>query len=359
MTVYYRVQEAELSRLTRQVFEACGMLPEQAAVLADNLVQGELHGLGSHGVSRLLPTYARRLQHGGINPRPAMRVISRRGTTGVVDGDGGPGALVGQFAMDLVLDMAREHGSGWVAARNSSHFGAAFLFARRALPLGMFGFASTAAIPMVLPYGGRLPALGTNPLCVAVPGGKRGNIILDMATSVVARGKVQVAVLEHKDIPLGWAVDRNGTPTTSAIEGAKGYLLPLGAYKGYGLATIVEVFSSVLSGAAVASQIGEMFTNADTPQRMGHFFGALDIAGFMPVAEFQERVDALIGYLKATPLADGVEEILVPGEPEARKAAANLLAGIPLAEDVVSAIQQVAADLDVEPLTVICEAPQE
>jgi len=355
MTVYYHVQEAELTRLTRQVFEACGMLPKEAAVVADNLVQGELHGLSSHGVSRLLPVYARRLQHGGINPRPALRVVSRRGTTGVVDGDGGPGAVVGQFAMDLALEMARDHGSGWVAARNSSHFGAAFLFARRALPLGMLGFATTAAIPMVLPYGGRKPALGTNPLCVAVPGGRRGNIILDMATSVVARGKVQVAVLEHKDIPLGWAVDRDGNPTTSAVEGAKGYLLPLGTYKGYGLATIVEVFSSVLSGAAIASQIGEMFTNFDTPQRMGHFFGALDVNGFMPLSEFQERVDALITYLKSVPLAEGVEEILVPGEPEARKAAQYRATGIPLAEDVVSATQQLAAELGVEPLTVICE----
>ena len=355
MTVYYRVQESELDRFTRQVFEACGMSAENAAILADNLVQGELHGLGSHGVSRLLPTYAKRLQHAGMNPRPTTRVLSRRGTTAVVDGDDGPGALVGQFAMDIVLEMAHQYGSGWVAARNSSHFGAAFLFARRALPLGMIGFASTAAIPMVLPYGGQEPALGTNPLCVAVPGGERGDIILDMATSVVARGKVQLAVLEHKGIPLGWAVDQHGNPTTSAVEAAKGYLLPLGTYKGYGLATIVEVLSSVLSGAAIASQIGVMFTDMSTPQRMGHFFGALDVAGFMPIEEFRERVDALIEYVKATPLADGVEEILVPGEPEARKAALNRASGIPLAEDVVSAIQQVAAELCVEPLAVIGE----
>ncbi len=356
MTRYYRVQETELDRFTRQVFEACGMTPEGAAILADNLVQGELHGLGSHGVSRLLPTYAQRLLGGGINPRPTLRVLSRRGTTGVVDGDAGPGALVGQFAMDLVLEMAREFGSGWVTARNSQHFGAAFLFARRALPLGMIGFATTAAIPMVLPYGGKRPALGTNPLCVAVPGGERGNIILDMATSVVARGKVQVAVLEHKDIPLGWAVDADGNPTTSAVEGAKGYLLPLGAYKGYGLATIVEVFSSVLSGAAVASEIGAMFTDASTPQRMGHFFGALDVAGFLPVDEFRARVDALIAYLKSVPKADGVEEILVAGEPEARRAAVNRVAGIPLAEDVVTAIQKVGAGLGVAPLAAAAEA---
>ena len=354
MSDTYRVQEAELTRFTREVFAACDMTPEHAATLADNLVQGELHGLGSHGVSRLLPTYVERLRRGGINPRPAPRILSRRGTTGVVDGDDGPGAVVGQFAMDLVLEMAREHGSGWVAVRNSTHFGAAFLYARRALAEAMIGLATTAAIPMVLPYGGRAPALGTNPICIAVPGGERGPIILDMATSVVARGKIQLAVVEHKDIPLGWAVDHDGNPTTSAVEGAKGYLLPMGAYKGYGLAAIVEVFSSVLSGAAIGAGIGAMFTDMDKPQGMGHFFGALDVSGFMPLDEFRWRMDALIGYLKSTPLAEGVEEILVPGEPEARKAAAYRVEGIPLAEGVVSAVQQVAADLGVEPLQVIC-----
>lgn len=350
MTVYRRVDYDDLDRFTCQIFRACGMSPEHAAILANNLVEGELHGLGSHGVSRLLPIYVRRLQQGGMNPRPNVRVVSRNKTTGVVEGDDGPGAIVGQRAMDLVLEMAREHGSGWVAARNSSHFGAAFLYARRALPEGMIGLSTTAAIPMVLPYGGRAPALGTNPICVAVPGGERGDLILDMATSVVARGKVQLAVLEHKDIPLGWAVDREGRPTTSAVEGARGYLLPLGGYKGYGLAAVAEVFSSVLSGAAIGAQIGAMFTDLDTPQRMGHFFGALDVAGFMPLDEFRRRMDELVAYLKSAPLQEGVEEILIPGEPEARKAAEYRAAGIPLAEDVLAAIGVVAEELGVEPL---------
>ncbi|NLD71559.1 MAG: Ldh family oxidoreductase [Chloroflexi bacterium] len=359
MSDTYRVQESELTRFCREVFAACDLSPEHAAALADTLVQGELHGLGSHGVSRLLPTYVQRLQRGGINPRPRMRVLSRRGTTGVVDGDDGPGAVVGHYAMDLVLEMAREHGSGWVAARNSTHFGAAFLYARRAVAEGMIGYCTTAAIPIVLPYGGRAPALGTNPICFAIPGGERGDLILDMATSVVARGKIQLAVLERKDIPLGWAVDHDGNPTTSAVEGAKGYLLPMGAYKGYGLAAIVEVFSSVLSGAAVAAEIGAMFSDMDKPQGMGHFFGALDVSGFLPIDEFRERMDRLIEYIKSTPRAEGVEEILVAGEPEARKAALYRVEGIPLAEDVVSAIQQVAADLGVEPLQVICETGPE
>jgi len=356
MTEYQRAHQHELERFARQVFATCGLSPEHAGILADNLVQGELHGLGSHGVSRLLPVYVKRLQAGGMNPTPHVRAVRQKGTLALIDGDAGPGAIVGDYAMGLALEMSSQHGSGWVAARNSSHFGAAFLYARRALACGMIGFATTAAVPMVLPYGGRKPALGTNPICVAVPGGECGDVVLDMATSVVARGKVQLAVLEGKDIPAGWAVDQDGNPTTSAVKATSGYMLPLGGYKGTGLATIVEVLSSVLSGAAITMQIGGLFVDCDRPQEMGHFFGAIDIEGFMPLDEFRARMDRLVGSIKDTPRMEGVEEILVPGEPEARKAAANGAEGIPLAENVVTTLNKVAQDLGVEPLTLRPEA---
>lgn len=354
--MYYRVDQGELERFTQQVFAACDLKDKHARMLADNLVQGELHGLGSHGVSRLMPVYVQRLQAGGMNPAPEIRVLRRNHTLALVDGDAGPGAVVGNHAMRMALDMCSEHGSGFVGVRNSSHFGAAFLYARQALDRGMIGFASTAAVPMVLPYGGRKPALGTNPICVAVPGGDRGNIILDMATSVVARGKVQVAVLEGKDIPEGWAVDPEGNPTTSAQEATRGYMLPLGGYKGTGLAIIAEVFSSVLTGAAITTGIGGLFVDHDKPQQMGHFFGALDIEGFAPIDAFRARIDDLIRSIKATPLADGVDVILMPGEPEARKAAENRSRGIPLAENVVTALNEVAESLNMAPLAVTQEA---
>jgi len=350
MATYVRVSESDLFDFTRRVFVAAGMPPENAALVADNLTQGELHGLGSHGVSRLLPVYVKRVRVGAFNSTPNVTVVQRKGSTAVVDGDNGPGAVVGTFAMDLALELAQEHSSGWVVARNSNHYGAAFLYTRKALPLGMIGFSTTAAVPQVAPYGGNAAALGTNPLCIAVPGGERGPIILDMATTVVARGKVQLAALEGKPIPLGWAVDAQGRPTTDPVEGSKGRMLPLGGYKGYGLAVMVEVFSSILSGAAFGRGIGELFADFDRGQGMGHFFGALDVSAFMPVDAFRRRIDDLIAYLKGMPLAEGAEEILVAGEPEARKAAEYRVTGIPIEQDVLATINGVAAELGVSPL---------
>jgi len=350
MPTYVRVSEADLFAFTRRVFEAAGMPPGNAALVADNLTQGELHGLGSHGVSRLLAIYVKRLRMGAINPHPNVTVVRRTGSTAVVDGDNGPGAVVGTAAMRLALELAQEHRSGWVAARNSNHYGAAFLYTRMALPQGMIGFSTTAAVPQVAPFGGDAAALGTNPLCIAVPGGERGPIILDMATTVVARGKVQLAALEGKPIPPGWAVDAQGRPTTDAAAAVKGRMLPLGGYKGYGLALMVEVFSSILSGAEFGQGIGELFADFDRGQRMGHFFGALDVAAFLPVEEFRRRIDDLITYLKGMPLAEDAEEILIPGEPEARKAAEYRLAGIPIEREVVATLNDVAAELGVPPL---------
>ncbi len=352
MPIYRRVSEAELLRFSDQALRAAGVPAENAAIVADNLVQGELHGHGSHGPSRLLPIYIKRFQAGGVNPDPKITIVQQSKSAAVVDGDNGPGAVVGRYAMRLAIDLAREHGSGWVTARRSTHYGAAFLFAREALTEGMIGFSTTAAVAQVAPFGGRERALGTNPLCIAVPGGERGPIILDMATSVVARGKVQLAALEGKPIPQGWALDAEGHPTTNPVAASKGSMLPLGGYKGYGLALMVEILSSVLSGALVGKQIGEMFSGLETPQGLGHFFGALDVSLFMPLDEFRARMDALIAAMKTVALADGAEEILVPGEPEARKAALYRAEGIPLAEDVIETLNATGRALGIAPLTI-------
>ncbi len=290
----------------------------------------------------MLDVYTRRFEAGGFNSRPHIRELRRHKGTAVVDGDDGPGAVVGRYAMNLALELAAEHGSGWVTARNSSHFGAAFLFAREALPRDMIGFASTAAVPQVAPFGGRERALGTNPICIAVPGGERGNIILDMATTVVARGKVQLYALEGKPLPPGWAVDADGRPTTDAVAGANGSMLPLGGYKGYGLALMVEVFSSILAGAQFGNHIGGLFTGLDQPQRMGHFFGAMEIAGFMDPAEFRRGIDDLIAYVKSNPLAEGSDEILVPGEPEPAKPPSTAATASPWPRTVIAIMNDLA-----------------
>ncbi|MCD6520606.1 MAG: Ldh family oxidoreductase [Anaerolineae bacterium] len=350
MTTYRRVEEKELFRFAQQVLEAAGTSPENAAIMAEHLVQAELHGLGSHGVSRLLGIYAARLRAGGMNPQPNIRAVRQVKSGAVVDGDHGSGMVVGRYAMDLAIKLAQEHGSGWVAVRNSSHYGAAFLFARQAIAQGMIGFSTTSSVALVAPFGGRKRALGTNPICIAVPGGERGNIILDMATSVVARGKIQLAALEGREIPLGWAVDEEGRPTTDPVAASKGCLLPVGGPKGYGLALIVEVFSALLSGAAFGSQIGSLFADLDKPQNMGHFFGALDISIFAPLDEFRARMDRLVEYIKSVPTAEGFDEILLPGEPEVRKATRYREEGIPIAEDVIKKLDELAKEYQVSPL---------
>ncbi len=346
-----RVREAELLRFASEVFIAVGTPPEHAAVVADNLVQGELHGLASHGVSRLLEVYAERLAGGGINLHPDIQVVRRDRGCALVDGDDGPGAVVGRRAMELAIELAHEHGSGWVAVRNSSHYGAAFLFARLAFAHDMIGFSTTNTVPQVAPTGGRDKLLGTNPLCIAVPGGQRGPIILDMATSQTARGKVQVAAIDGKPIPLGWGVDKDDRPTTDAAKVWR--LLPLGGYKGYGLALMLEILSAVLSGAMVGNQVGNMFDAPAAHQGIGHFFGALDLSAFGDPAAFRERMDALVDYVKSSALEAGAEEILVPGEPEARAAATNRREGIPLSEDVQAIMLRVAQRYGVRPLETI------
>jgi len=349
-----KVRREDLFNASQVLLVAAGESPEGAALVAETFCKADARGITTHGSYLLNPIF-NRVKAGQLTLPTKATLAVDNAAVAVVDGGDGLGPVAGKLAADLAVDRARQFGVGLVLIRNTNSVGSLAYYTEMVAREGMIALMSSNAAPSMAPWGGAEAFTGTNPIAIAIYTGQDLLFSADMATSVVARGKVQVAVLEHKDIPLGWAVDRDGNPTTSAVEGAKGYLLPLGTYKGYGLATIVEVFSSVLSGAAIASQIGEMFTNFDTPQRMGHFFGALDVNGFMPLSEFQERVDALITYLKSVPLAEGVEEILVPGEPEARKAAQYRATGIPLAEDVVSATQQLAAELGVEPLTVICE----
>jgi len=345
-----RVAENELLRFATEIFQAVGVPAEHARTVADNLVQGELHGLASHGVSRLLEVYAERFVGGGINPRPAVKVVRQDRGCALVDGDNGPGAVVGTAGMTLAIELAREHGSGWVAVRNSSHYGAAFLYARLAMEEGMIGFSSTNTVVQQAPFGGRTKLLGTNPLCIGVPGGVHGPIILDMATSQTARGKIQVAAIDGKEIPLGWAVDRQDRPTTDPNQAWR--LLPLGGYKGYGLALMMEILSAVISGAAVGNQVGEMFNHPATHQGIGHIFGALDLSGFGSLEAFRERMDALIEYIRACEPEEG-GEVLLPGEPEARAAAVNRREGIPLSEDVFAIMERLGAQYGVPGLSTL------
>jgi ureidoglycolate dehydrogenase (NAD+) len=294
--------------------------------VADTLVWTSLRGTDSHGVARL-PVYVDRLRAGSLNPRPRPSVERRDGAVALVDGDQGPGQVAGVFATDLSIELAREHGAGVVSVRRSAHFGAAAYYAMRAAEQGLVAIALTNTEPLVIPYGGSEPALGTNPICLAAPAGG-GIFNLDMATSQVAMNRVWNARDEERPIPEGWGVDAQGRTTTDA--GAVVAAMPLGGYKGYGLALMVEVLSGVLSGSGVRYGVGQLYGDAGAPLDTGHFHVAIDPERTVGRERFAAVLDGLLGELRATPPAPGFDEVLVPGDPEDRARAERERSGVPV-----------------------------
>jgi LDH2 family malate/lactate/ureidoglycolate dehydrogenase len=350
----YRIAAAELQRFAAAVFEAAGLSPAHAATVASGLTQAELRGQGSHGVSRLLSVYVKRLRAGATNPRPVPTIVTQRGGAALVDGDNGPGQVVGAMAMSLAIELARERGVSCVAVRRSNHYGAAAFYLQQALAAQMIGFTTTNAPPSMPPFGGRVSFLGTNPLALAVPSATQGPVLLDMATSVVAKGKIQLMDKEGQmTIPAGWALDADGNPTCDTKAALGGMMLPVGGHKGYGLALVVEILSAVLAGAAFGPHLGSLYADLDRGQDVGHCFCALDVSAFGSAEAFLERMDALISEIRAVPTQPGVSEILLPGEVESRCAQRYAVDGIPFDAGVYAEICGVAAELGVAPLAVM------
>ena len=268
-----------------------------------------LRGTDSHGVARL-PVYIERLRAGVLNARPRPSVLRRDGAVAVVDGDQGPGQVAAVFATDVSIELAREHGAGVVVVRRSAHFGAAAYYAMRAAEQGLVAMAMTNTEPLVIPYGGAEPALGTNPICLAAPAAG-GVFNLDMATSQVAMNRVWNARDEGRPIPEGWGVDAEGRTTTDAAAVVSG--MPLGGYKGYGLALMVEVLCGVLAGAGVREGVGELYGGATAPQDTGHFHLAIDPERTVGRDRFAAVLEGLLGELRAIPPAPGFDEVLVAG----------------------------------------------
>jgi LDH2 family malate/lactate/ureidoglycolate dehydrogenase len=240
--------------------------------------------------------------------------------------------------MAEAITLARETGVGCVAATQSNHFGIAAYFTMQALPHDMIGLAVSHSDSLMAPYAAATPFLGSNPISVAIPAGDEEPVVLDMATTVAAMGKVTSAKAKRESIPLGWAIDAAGNPTTDPEQALEGALLPIGTYKGYGLALVIEVFSALLAGSPFGSHIPVPFEIAEI-QNLGHFFAALDLARFLDPAVFKARMDQMIRELKALPRAPGFAEILVAGEPEARHRKAHLRDGIPLTPEAVQVLR--------------------
>lgn len=333
-----------------KILAGAGVPEPDAMAVADNLVQADLRGIGSHGISRMF-AYCQRIQDHMINLDPDIRVIKETGSTLLVDGDNGLGAVVGIKTMDLCMKKAKESGMASCAVRNGNHFGFAAYYAMRALPQDMIGMAFTNAPPTMAPWGSITPLLGTNPFCYAIPAGRYRPIVLDSATSVVARGKISLAEIENRPIPESWAMDDQGRPTTNATEALKGTVLPFGSYKGSGISMMIDIFCALLGGAQFGGHIGNLYNNSETHQELGFFFSVIDIKSFSDPGIFKARIDQMIDEIKNSEKAYGVDEIFVPGEIEFNNEAENLIKGIEIGPGVLKDLNtlRIRYGIDVNP----------
>jgi LDH2 family malate/lactate/ureidoglycolate dehydrogenase len=345
-----------------RVFEKMGVPADDAAVTADVLVAANLRGIDSHGVARL-KRYVDGLRDGVMLARPDIVVVHETPGTALVDGGAGLGQPVGMRGMKLAIEKAQEMGVGFVAVRNSNHYGIAAYYSMMALEQEMIGISMTNAAALVVPTFGKDAMLGTNPISVAAPSGEERPFVLDMATSTVPRGKLEVYDRQGKPLPLGWATDEHGVATTDTrrvldnlLARVGGGLLPLGGegelfrgYKGYGLSLLVDILSGVLPGAGYANTIYPKTPEGKPlPANIGHFFGAIRVDAFRPLDEFKATMDDIIRRLKGSAKAEGAERIYIHGEKEFEEEDRRRRVGIPLHPVTVATMQQIARELGVE-----------
>lgn len=356
-----RVMAEPLKTFCVEVFEELNVPTEDAKIVADNLVSADLRGISSHGVARLR-RYVKGLQDGVMLARPETRVVHETPATALIDGGDGLGQPVSRRAMQLAIDKAGQVGAGFVSVRNSNHFGIAGYYSMMALERDMIGISMTNAAVLVVPTFGRNAMLGTNPISVAAPAGEELPFVLDMATSTVPRGKLEVYNRKEEPLPLGWATDEAGVPTTDAarvldnfIKLAGGGLLSLGGagellggHKGYGMALLVDILSGVLPGAGYANNIYLKDDSGNAlPANVGHFFGALRVDGFRPVEQFKATMDDVVRRLKATPKAAGQGRIYIHGEKEFEIAQDRKIGGVILHPKVVADLKAMAEEFGV------------
>jgi L-2-hydroxycarboxylate dehydrogenase (NAD+) len=322
-------------------------VPEQdALVVADVLITADLRGIESHGIIRLNTYYGSRIRGGLIDPRSPYTTIKETPTTLVVDGGNGLGMVVAKHTMEQVINKTKENNICLATVCNSNHYGIAGYYAMMALEQGMIGVSFTNSQPLVAPTYGRKAILGTNPIAIAVPSGKEHPYVLDMATSIVALGRITLYDHAQRSIPIGWGIDKNGNVTTTPVDVLNGgALMPLGGvdimrgYKGYGLSMLVEIFSAVLSGAAFGTDVADPEKYKDVTN-IGHFFAAIKIEAFRPLIDFEEKMDYFIHMLKESPKAAGQERIYIAGEKEFETAECYAREGIPVMIEVVNLLRQ-------------------
>jgi len=330
------------------VMRAAGLPAADAARVAELMTEADLTGADAHGIFRL-PHYLRRLKAGGFNPRPSISVNQTAPATALVDGDNGMGHLVMSRAADTAIALARDAGVSWVGVRKSNHAGTAGIYAEMPTHHGMIGFyAAVANANHMAVWGGSELLLGTNPLGIGVPSGA-GPLVLDMATTVVSYGTVKKYAMQGLSMPEGWFVDaRTGEPLTDPKRSSEGVLLPIGGYKGAGLAIMLGILGGILNGAAFGRDVVDFNADDASETNTGHFICAIDIKRFIPLDTFTAEVDRHMGDLHASKRLPGFDAIRLPGERRRQCRAERLRDGIPLPDALAAQLDKVAAEMGVE-----------
>ena len=342
----------QLQQFITNAFVKLGMPDTDAQTMGALMAEADLQGSDGHGVIRMVP-YARRIRAGGVNVRPQIKVVQERAGMALIDGDNGMGHLVMKRAAEMAAEKARVTGIAWVGSQWSNHAGPASLYARMALPHDMIGlYFAVGNANHLPPWGGLDMLLSTNPIAVAVPSANAGPIVLDMATTVAAYGKVKAKAQRGEMMPEGWMIDRSGQPLLDPKRAEEGFLMPIGGYKGYGLSLIVGLLAGTLNGAAMGKEVVDFNHDDTTATNTGQAICMIDISAFGDVDAFKARVDTLAHDLRASERMTGVERIWVPGEQSEARRVRYAAEGIPIAPILWTQLDTLAAELGIAPLSV-------
>ncbi len=339
-----------LQRFITSAFIQLGMPDADAQTMGELMAEADLQGSDGHGAIRMVP-YTRRIRAGGVNLTPTITVVQERAGMALINGDNGMGHLVMKRAAEMAVEKARVTGIAWVGSQWSNHAGPASLYARMALPHDMIGlYFAVGNANHLPPWGGLDMLLSTNPIAVAVPSANAGPIVLDMATTVTAYGKVKAKAQRGEMMPEGWMIDRSGQPLLDPKRAEEGFLLPIGGYKGYGLALIVGLLAGTLNGAAMGKDVIDFNHDASTATNTGQAICMIDISAFGDIDAFKARVDTLARDLRASERMSGVERIWLPGEQSEARRVRYAAVGIPLAPALWAQLDTLATELGIAPL---------
>jgi LDH2 family malate/lactate/ureidoglycolate dehydrogenase len=335
-----RIDAGKLIDFLTAVYRAADVPEADARLVADSLVQADLWGHQSHGVLRT-GWYLARLKSGVMSAQTRPELVVDSGAVAVIEGNEGIGQVVAAHAAREAIQRAKAHGIAGVAVRNSNHFGTCMYYTRMGADAGCVMLLTTNGGPAMAPWGGRKKIVGTNPWSVAAPAGRHRPLLMDMANTAVARGKIYLARQKRERIPEGWAIDAAGRPTTDPQAAIDGIILPMAGHKGFAIAVAMDMLAGVLSGSSFLSGVHGPY-ETESRSGAGHFIIAMNIEAFQPLAEFNSRMEEYIAQLKSVPLAQGVEEVFYPGEIEARNDARYRREGLLLPADTIADLAKIA-----------------